>query len=1842
MDWRELQDMVNTMQTGTLPEDELNDIGGPGIPPSIDSEYSKNLLAKYGLGNKSIAQQQAELDAIAGAEREADWSAIRDAYGYGEDRRDWQTPIDEWIENPTDYRAKSQTQAGKFINGAIKAIPTAFTTYADNTVGLLASLLGYTPVGTLLGKDAEFVSTGFSESMQALRDKMEEIFPNYRTEQEIADENQWWKHLNGNFWGDVFLKNLGFTFGAGASAKTFAKGFQLAQGKVVNQAYKAAVTAAAKGENELEAFRRVLQGAAVEDIPKLYRDFNKIARNFRNLGWQSQLLGSVGGAIGESRTEAINAAKEFRDEQLAEAINYYQDAKENLAQELMDNSDFWMKRPVYDGYGNVIGEEDVLSPEGEAYRDRELQRIQGEYESTNAMIDRESERLANHTFWLNMPLLAGSNAVMFGKMLSGGFKSQLGRRVRGKMGELQGVGSTARAIGMGVRNVLTEGMEELSQKVFSEGQKDISRQNMAAFHNDQYDTEAIHSVADWILSMMDSAGNVIGKGQSWEEFAIGALTGGLGHVANFSRTPGSKFTSLKDWKWEPVGGIYGGIKEGLNQRNENRRLAEELNNRYNDPEFKNLWSGMVRHKHYDDVMDQSLQANNKFVWKTAEEKQMINDVIMFANAGKLNELEGYVDAFTKLSDDDIANFRELFSDETDNEFQNKTDDDIRNWLNERVQEVKKTIQQYRDFYDSIDLLSFGTSDKKAIEELVFTASQLENFEERYKKLAEEVWSRIEPTVQDVAKKRNKKGEPTDDAKMAQSLLESSDDARMLFGGIAMDVTGREVNDKHDIAALLSKYQDDAKRQKVLKTLEDWGAFAKDPSLKDDVEDLQNLVKARQSYYAKLFAPYNRKNMDESFSDDASDPDKEAEKLRKSEIMKRAAEDVQKLAAAKDLKDYIRILQGLEDVDDETNNEFYRQISENPILQSYEDTISKAEKFRKSISTEASRLMEGADDKQAGLLKMIENAALKENVYMILSTSDDNDSPEVAVGRAILNALMGNEAASKEARKILEQLLGDVARSAGLGTIKKETYEVPSVDIKETGSGGGDGSGGGNADAVTVATAYIDSITDFKDNNLNAVANGDVSVLNINRDDISDTDYAKIVALAAAKIKSLKAASGMFATEDGSGDSNVDDDSDDSPSKRLYNQRKDTSISGTPDPFYSTYEGKRGRKKPYNSQDIKTQAKLEWMVNHKVNEFIDSGALARLWSYWSRKGEQLPIRIIANPHYKKNNLESNPFVVKRDAAQNVFHIAPTAVLAVEIDEETRKVLAPFFDPNTGFMTDDSLVSVEDGGVTTQYQVIGWFDTKPNAAYNLDSNNTDKLPEVEKRSRLIWEHAINRSIIPQYSEDLNNSVEFTDEGKWYVAHLPGAADTEGNTSKGERIAVTLNYIMPGRKLLPKPLNEGDKYTKFPLLQSLKQYKDYGGRTHFALVTREQTYMTANAPDFSQLEHGAPMGSLWMATQNANGTWSWTYLTIATANEFDWEGNKDSDIVTKFRKAIEEKILAPTKATREENQRVMEDRIRGTRELDEMFYLGHGNTFSVAFENGEPVLLIAGVPAHSVDDAIRILKERKVRFQIGVEAVEDRELKTITEFINTGVLSSEMESFVRFNANIGIDFMDDTDADGNPIDLQSMHQDNNAVAIDFNEEVVASGGRIENSIRVGRYGYTIKDGNVYLIGNDSPIEDMVLIAQVKVLDELIRLRENNRLDEFNGEHLEFSLEGKSHTDLYEKEVGGVTVRVRRLGSEGDKFFLVNDNIWWDAFSEAAREQMKERAAASTRQPQREMTPGEEREILDKEFEERTGGKINPPKKKERKPRRGKKPRTAQDIEIKQIEEENELDCD
>lgn len=119
---------------------------------------------------------------------------------------------DEWnalYQNPNEIRAQNEGSLAKLGAGIAKGAVLAGTTFIDGTIGLLAG------AGTAMveGRVAGIFDNAISNSLQDINKKMEELLPNYRTQEEM--ERPWWQNLGTmNFWADSFIKNMGFTIGA--------------------------------------------------------------------------------------------------------------------------------------------------------------------------------------------------------------------------------------------------------------------------------------------------------------------------------------------------------------------------------------------------------------------------------------------------------------------------------------------------------------------------------------------------------------------------------------------------------------------------------------------------------------------------------------------------------------------------------------------------------------------------------------------------------------------------------------------------------------------------------------------------------------------------------------------------------------------------------------------------------------------------------------------------------------------------------------------------------------------------------------------------------------------------------------------------------------------------------------------------------------------------------------------------------------------------------------------------------------------------------------------------------------------------------------------------------------------------------------------------------------------------------------------------------------------------------------------------------------------------------------------------------------------------------------------
>lgn len=1829
--WRDLRKLNNQRQAGNpvdVPDEEWLKGWDPNAPDAQE-QYDKRYHDQF-VGNKMTGDEQmAYLKALQDMDLRPKFTQEDvEESGYGESRRDYRVPFDQWIKDPINYRSNAQSAFNQIASGIAKMGFYGIATTLDNTLGLVSGI-GNVVADSVNGGEFtpihSFIDNPFStEISESLREWADRAMPNYRTREEEEDADHWWNHINANFIGDTFLKNLGFTLGAGVSGRMFAKGFQLSQGRLVNKAYKAAL-AAAGGDAEAEAaFREVLRGGKMQSAKKIYDIFEKTKKSFNRLNWESQLVGSIGGALGESRMEAMQAAKEFREMQNMYSSQEYDSAKEALQAEVMSNEAFLTEEPVYDGYGNIIGSRPALNDVGKQYYSEKLAELQKGYTEKQKVIDSEAERLANNVFWPNMLVLTGSNAIMFGRMFAGGFKTQAKAKVRGKFGNYKQKGSVASGIGRGMLTALSEGIEELSQKMISEAQKDISDQNVATFHNGKYDERAIKDVSSWISSVVNTVGNVWHDPTSWEEFAIGFLTGGLAETAT------------------------GGYNRSRKDRKMSADYAEKLNERINQQSFKDLWEGLVRHNHYQNIKDILLDSKingtgeevkdrhgktvgTQFAWQTADDAQIISDVMMFADAGRLEDLESYVDSFARISEEDIPHLSDMLSDDTIEDFDKKSAAEKVAWVKDRAEKIKDTIRQYRDFHDSVDALSFGTSDKEAINELIFTKSQLQNFETRYNNILDSVIKEIRPHIEEVAQEKKADGSPTEDALSAQKLLESESDLRMLFGGIAMNTRGIGQDTQSPIGAF-ALARDDEYQRKILRKLDEWGTFADNPETEQKVRDLQSLVRARQDYYTRLFNPRGLKSFAERFNNNAKQPEKVAEKISEEERKGKVAEYMDKLRGANTLSEYIKIDRELPELDADTSQALEEERKKDPKVKGFEDKLSGALAFLDSVMNQVSEENNNPTDPQRiQPMTDLEESLRKfpQNVLDFLESVPEGENLELAIAKKILDNLTGNPKAQEEARKIIQSKLTDKAQAASFGSIPPDaggsgseeehtnssgsTFKAGDTVVdKTTGSqktvksiSGGmvhfDNGDSGSVDVLddydlvpnpgTGSSGGTGTVSQFKhlsdmmgravsedDDLLKKLAAGDFS----DYDGLTDKEKLELSAMAAARIESLKSRAGSTATTDGGTEYLGTDErpEGDPQAVRASVENLELRTSALPlDPFpiYVPEDLKKGRIRRFlGNRKNGTAQTLSWMRDHHVQEFIDSGALAALHEMYRKEHKELPVYFLGNPHYIPNNKDNNPFAGPYKGKK--YPSTAEVLMAVEMTPENRKALSAF--EEQGIFSESTLITVEG----KQYQVIGeMWNREPDTWKDKPEKERVLYESVKEQARRTWEYAVGSSILPQYvSERKGNSATFGPEGKWYVAKIHPTADTqETDTHKadwttGERLHTTLNYMMSGRNET-RTLDD-DRYHKISLANSLSDYKSVGGQYHFVLFGRDAV-STPGAPEFPS-SINAPRGSLWMATKAANGAWEWTAITIKRTNEYDFDANKDSELVKRIRKAFDI-LFKPTDPFADEaaHNDDFQNRLAAQRELQSLIYLGSGNTLYLDFEESGPVVWIAGARTTSTEDALKHLSSQDMGFRFQVSDDMLSSTKAMENLISAGVLTSEMRSFIRRGASVGVNFLEDRDENGNLVapyprantDEVARTPGSNANAEQPTEAFGSStpSGAVVNNVRIGSSSYQLRpDGTVYRMErrglSGDRVDDRRTVAQVKALSELIGVKPK----EYPGKMwvIETSVENKTgtkknniqYTELYEREVDGITVHMIREGKNGAIMVCYGDAKW------------------------------------------------------------------------------------
>ena len=487
----------------------------------------------------------------------------------------------EQFQNASDVRAENQPWYSQLGAGIAKGAVLAGTTFLDGTMGLLyggAKAIEEGRVGALWDND-------FSKAMQSINDWSERELPNYYTSQE-QDASIWDKLFTANFWGDSFIKNLGFTVGAFYSGGLEA--------------------GAIRGLGRLAMAGAKNLGATISTIKNIAQTTQATA----------SILGSFTSAVNEGRIEALNNSRDYYKAVSSDLLNQHNERLKSI----QDN---------YYGtemYNTLVAQEN------------------DNYNKAMTKLSEDRVHMGNVDLALNIPILTISNLIQFGKMYGRGFKTARraqqiennigGRGITGTLGHYAPETTKKEIYTAALKSPISEGMEEVNQQLASNISADYYKTDVNNYYKALTDPKSKQEANSWLKASMQAFTETMGDQSTWEQFLVGAMTGAMGMPRFRSFTKEGKFQS-------PItleGGIVGEYRDVTQRIAREQAIADKLNERVNSPEFKAYYDGYVRHQGFQRAMNNATQNNDEFEFKNAENAQLISDITMFDSVGRLDDL----------------------------------------------------------------------------------------------------------------------------------------------------------------------------------------------------------------------------------------------------------------------------------------------------------------------------------------------------------------------------------------------------------------------------------------------------------------------------------------------------------------------------------------------------------------------------------------------------------------------------------------------------------------------------------------------------------------------------------------------------------------------------------------------------------------------------------------------------------------------------------------------------------------------------------------------------------------------------------------------------------------------------------------------------------------------------------------------------------------------------------------------------------------------------------------------------------------------------------------------------
>lgn len=467
-------------------------------------------------------------------------------------------------------------------------------------------------------------------------------------------------------------------------------------------------------------------GLKVTKLPQL---IGAIAKSSKAPAIVNTAVGATISAVNEGRIEALNNSKDWFELHKAQLDDKYN-------QRIQDIANQYQGTEIYD---------QLIAAETDAYN------------QAIGKLNEDRLKMGNADLLMNIPILTASNIIQFGKLYANGFKTaRKATNIVGKAGEYT-AGTTKLGSALAItRGALAEGTEEISQKAASVVSGKYYATDVNNFYKSKTDPEASQETLSWVKSFAEGINETVNDGSVWEEFFIGSLTGALGMP---------RFRGVRNAQ----GGIQSPITiEGgaINEwRDYNEKIAREneianyMNSRINSPEFKNYYQGLIRHNKYQNDMNRAAEEGDEFNFKNAEHAQLVSDIAMFDNAGRMEDLTTLIDTAFDTSDENLASIVENttttledgskvgpFVDKNGNPMYATPEgkQEMIEKLQQNHDEMTSAINEYLKIKDDIDIRTGQQLSDSQLEELTFIQSQINNWKSR----RDDMFSQIEKPLRE--------------------------------------------------------------------------------------------------------------------------------------------------------------------------------------------------------------------------------------------------------------------------------------------------------------------------------------------------------------------------------------------------------------------------------------------------------------------------------------------------------------------------------------------------------------------------------------------------------------------------------------------------------------------------------------------------------------------------------------------------------------------------------------------------------------------------------------------------------------------------------------------------------------------------------------------------------------------------------------------------------------------------------------------------------------------------------------------------------------------------------------